>query len=522
MKIVFRVDASSMMGTGHVMRCLTLADALAASGAKCHFFCREHPGNLVEWIQKTGYPVETLPLSEKKDADLFHSHWLGATREEDATACAALLAQNPPVDWLIVDHYALEEHWEKALHPHCRNLMVIDDLADRRHDCSLLLDQNLVANWEHRYDALLPESCGRMLGPRYALLQPQYAELHDRIPPREGKVRRIIAYFGGVDAHDLSGMAVDAFLSLEHPEIALDVVIHPTIPHTAALREKAARYPRITLHENLPSLASLMARADLAIGACGATSWERCCLGLPTLAVTLAENQRPIAAQLHERGLIHWLGDAPEITPAILSQALREIIPQGLPAMSEACRALVDGRGTGRVTSLLTINRETPLVARPAKWKDENLLLEWANDPLVRKNSFHSETIDRNTHRKWFRERLREFGQSRLYIVETESGFPVGQVRFDRLGQEWEMDYSLDARLRRRHLGRSLLRTALLKFRQEIDTPLILARVKENNPGSCRIFESLGFDRQNELNSPPLYTPGVGYRYMLERCFLDK
>ncbi|MDR0674505.1 MAG: UDP-2,4-diacetamido-2,4,6-trideoxy-beta-L-altropyranose hydrolase [Zoogloeaceae bacterium] len=498
MNIVFRVDASSVMGTGHVMRCLTLADALGASGANCRFLCREHPGNLVERIRGRSYPVETLALSGKRDADLFHSHWLGATQEEDAAACVALLAQNAPADWLIVDHYALDERWEKALRPHGRNTMVIDDLADRRHDCDLLLDQNLVANGARRYDALLPESCGRMLGPRYALLQPRYAELHDRIPPREGEIHRILVYFGGVDAHDLSGMAVDAFLSLENPEIALDLVIHPTVPHAAALHEKAARHSNVTLHENLPGLAPLMAKADLAIGACGATSWERCCLGLPALVVTLAENQRPIARELHARGLIHWLGDASEITLETLSQALKESLSQGLPAMSEACRALVDGGGGERVANILTINRKTPLVARPAEWKDEDLLLEWANDPLVRKHSFQPEAIDRNTHRKWFRERLREFEQSKLYIVETESGFPVGQARFDRLGEEWEMDYSLDARLRQRHLGRPLLRTALLKFRQETPVPLILARVKENNPESRRLLESLGFDSKNQ------------------------
>jgi UDP-2,4-diacetamido-2,4,6-trideoxy-beta-L-altropyranose hydrolase len=355
MSFMFRVDASLEIGIGHVMRCLTLADALKAKGVECVFICREHSGNSIEKIRDKDYPVHVLPVCEQESGhgDLFHASWLGATQEQDAVACAAILAQNP-VDWLIVDHYALDKQWESALRPHYRKIMVIDDLADRQHDCDLLLDQNLVANREHRYDGLLPESCACLLGPEYALLQAQYAEWHKRVPPRSGVIRRILVYFGGADNVNLTGKSIAAFLALNRADIALDVVTHPASRHMENIRQQTAGHSQITLYESLPSLARLMVKADLAIGAGGATSWERCCLGLPSLVITLAENQKPIAVELERQGLIRWLGHSDEINEAILTQALKEIVENKLsPEWSEKCHQLIDGKGILRIMEKL-------------------------------------------------------------------------------------------------------------------------------------------------------------------------
>ncbi len=186
------------------------------------------------------------------------------------------------------------------MRPHCRKIMVIDDLADRHHDCDLLLDQNLVANMVHRYDDKLPAHCGKMLGPKYALLQPLYSELYARTPPREGSVQRVLVYFGGADAGNLTGLAITAFLSLKRNDVALDVVLNTNGTHSETIRRQTHGQQNITLHSSLPTLAPLMVKADLSIGGGGATSWERCCLGLPTLVITLAENQKPIAAKLDQ------------------------------------------------------------------------------------------------------------------------------------------------------------------------------------------------------------------------------
>ena len=502
MIILFRVDASLQMGTGHVMRCLTLAQALRDRGAHCRFICREHPGHLLEQIRQAGFEAIALPLADQSDrpsppADqplLAHAPWLGATWSEDAAQTIAALGEDRP-DWLIVDHYALDHRWQAQLRPHCGKIMVIDDLADRDHDCDLLLDQNLVADLEHRYDQRLPPHCPRLLGPSYALLQPAYGELHPRTPPRLGPVQRILVYFGGADNQNLTGRAIAAFLALDRPDIALDGVINPASPHAAAVRRQVQGHGNLTLHEGLPSLAPLMVQADLAIGAGGATSWERCCLGLPALVVTLADNQTPIAAELHRRGLIRWLGDQASVTVATLKTALLDILQDGehLTQWSSRCRALVDGQGTEQVAELLLLNAETPLMARPAHLGDEALILHWANDSLVRQHAFNPNPIDGASHRAWFYTRLRNPETCQIYILETTTGTPIGQVRFEYSDDAWEIHYGLAAVARGRGLGVPLLRTAMEVFRQSQGGALVFGRVKSDNLPSQKVFERLGF-----------------------------
>ena len=487
------------------MRCLTLAKALRERGAQCRFICREHPGNLLELIRKQGFDAVALPLQKldaQRTADidgqpLVHATWLGADWSTDAEQTIVGLGELA-VDWLIVDHYALDSRWESAMRPRCRKLMAIDDLADRIHDCDLLLDQNLFTDMQHRYDDRAPAHCGLMLGPDYALLQSEYADLQPRIPPREGPVRRVLIYFGGADADNLTGRVIAAFLCLDRPDVALDVVINPASPHAASVRRMIAGRAQITLHEGLPTLAPLMVQADLAIGAGGATSWERCCLGLPALVITLAENQRPIAAELDRKGLIRWLGHKNQVSEAKLAEALKSILDTGLlPEWSASCMQTVDGKGTERVVSILMLNAQTRLKARLARMDDEALILRWANDPLVRKNAFVSNAIGMESHRVWFRRRLRDLEHCRLYIVETEDGFPVGQVRFELSDEGWEIDYSLDDYARGRGLGKALLQTAILALRAHTNGVILFGRVKDSNRASRRIFDALGFESKN-------------------------
>jgi UDP-2,4-diacetamido-2,4,6-trideoxy-beta-L-altropyranose hydrolase len=502
LNFVFRTDASLEMGTGHVMRCLTLANALRDRGAHCRFICREHSGHLLERIHQAEFEAIALPLSDQSDRPhlpsdepvLAHAHWLGTDWQRDAAQTIAAMGDYRP-DWLIIDHYALDHRWESQLRPHCDKIMVIDDLADRGHDCDLLLDQNLVANWEHRYDSNIPTHCARLLGPSYALLQPQYAALHPRTPPRLGPIERILVYFGGADNQNLTGRAIAAFLALERADIALDVVINPVSPQASAVRQQVQGHDNITLYEGLPSLAPLIVQADLAIGAGGATSWERCCLGLPTLVVTLAENQRPIAAELDRQSLVRWLGDQQSVTVPSLKAALLDVFldEKHLAQWSSRCRSLVDGRGTEQVATLLLLNSATSLTARPACLTDETLILQWANDPLVRQNAFHPEPIDEATHRAWFYKRLRNPDNYQIYILETEMGTPIGQVRFERNGEAWEIHYGLAAVARGRGLGVALLQTALQAWRQSQEGALVFGRVKIDNLPSKKVFEHLGF-----------------------------
>lgn len=496
MRVAVRADASARIGAGHVMRCLTLAEALRERGAEVHFVCRAHAGHMAARIEAAGFPVSLLPapppaLAPVADAD--YAAWLGVPAETDAHETVAALDGWRP-HWLIVDHYALDARWERALRPHCERMLVIDDLADRDHDADLLLDQNLVADMDGRYDGRVPPHCGRLLGPDYALLQPGYAELHPRTPPRTGRIQRIFVFFGMADGANLTGRTIAAFLALQRPDIGLDVVIDPESAHAAALREQATAHGPIALHGPLPSLAPLMMKADLAIGAAGATSWERCCLGLPSLVVTLAENQTPIAAALDRQRCIRWLGHRDTVSDAMLTSALQEALLSGLASeMSRRGLALVDGRGTERVAGIMALSHETPLTARLARVDDEALILRWANDPLVRRNAFNPAAIDPEGHRAWFYQRLRDPDGCRIYIVETDHGLPIGQVRFELSDDGWSIDYALDACARGRKLGANLLQTALHAFRRSMNGVLVFGRVKPDNRPSRTVFERLGF-----------------------------
>lgn len=511
MKITFRTDASLTIGTGHVMRCLTLATALKQKGAEVLFVSREYPGHLCDEAAARGCMVTRLPVMSESRADDTtggvdlpdHAQWLGASWKQDAEETSEAIGKVfGTADWLIADHYALDARWESALRPHTKRLMVIDDLADRSHDCDLLLDQNLFSNAEARYAGRVPAHCGLMLGPHYVLLQPEYAALHPCIPPREGPIRRILVYFGGADVGNLTGMAIEAFLSLDRSDIELDAVVNTCSPHAENIRRQTAGQSNIHLHSGLPTLARLMTKADLAIGASGATAWERCCLGLPSVVITLAENQRLIAVELARRGLICWLGHVGEVTESTMTHVLGELLREGLPeAWSQACRQLIDGQGASRVRSVLMLSPNTPLQARSARLDDEALILQWANDPLVRQNAFSTGVIDAATHRAWFRKRLRDLDYCRLYVVETSDGFPIGQVRFERSGDAWEISYSLDARCRGAGLAKSMLQTAMLKLRSTEASAIIFGRVKAGNRTSQRVFEGLGFETKSAMQA---------------------
>lgn len=312
MKIVFRVDASIQMGTGHVMRCLTLADALKNQGAECFFICREHPGNLINMITQIGHHVDSLPYIEKsqqpkknhKVDDLTHSCWLAATQKEDAELCVSIVESLQP-DWLIVDHYALDIRWEQELHPYCQQLMVIDDLADRHHDCDILLDQTY-GRVSADYKLLVPKPCQMFCGAEYALLRPEFTEWRDySIKHRmNGQLEKLLINLGGVDKDNITTQILKKLSSCSLPSSCnITVVMGVTAPWIKDVQQQAKIMPwKTQVITGINNMAELMANSDLAIGAAGSTSWERCYLGLPTIMICMAENQYLIAKDLHRLG----------------------------------------------------------------------------------------------------------------------------------------------------------------------------------------------------------------------------
>ncbi|WP_295407568.1 UDP-2,4-diacetamido-2,4,6-trideoxy-beta-L-altropyranose hydrolase [uncultured Thiocystis sp.] len=400
MKIAIRVDASHRIGFGHLIRCRTLATALRDQGAEVRFVCRAHPGHGIAVLKADAFAVAALPEPAAAGvgiADADYAGWRGVSQPQDAFETLAVLGNWWP-DWLIVDHYGLDRDWEQALRPYVSQILVIDDLANRQHDCDLLLDQNYHAkNAENCYDGLLPAHASTLLGPRHALLRPEYAwyrrgccvpirrmgvgansfapnpMIEDRanefaptescrlgrhrrgLRPRDGLVRRVLVFFGGTDPDNMTGRALSA---LDHPALAhleLDLVVGANNPHHDVLAEQALHRPGTLLHGPRPHLADLMSEADLAIGAGGTTTWERCCLGLPSLVVSIADNQRPACTALAADGVIQYLGHGDQVTVAALRDAILRIVSDAdrLRAFTRNGEALVDGEGAVRVVDML-------------------------------------------------------------------------------------------------------------------------------------------------------------------------
>jgi UDP-2,4-diacetamido-2,4,6-trideoxy-beta-L-altropyranose hydrolase len=252
-------------------------------------------------------------------------------------------------DWLIVDHYALDARWELALKPRYRKLMVIDDLADRPHLCDLLLDQTFGRNAED-YRAWVPASSRLLCGSQYALLRPEFAALRDYSLQRRSnpQLRQLLITMGGVDKDNATGQVLEALRCCLLPtQCKITVVMGTTAPWLAEVSRQAQNMPwPTTVTSGVNDMAQLMSDSDLAIGAAGSTSWERCCLGLPTIMLILADNQRNVAQGLERVGAVQLLKDPLEI-PDCLPVLLNGLVssPFLLAEMSEAAASIADGRG---------------------------------------------------------------------------------------------------------------------------------------------------------------------------------
>lgn len=355
MNIVFRTDASLLMGSGHVMRCLTLAGELRLRRAEVTFICREHLGCLISLIVDKGYQVTCLPKAGCEYAvrpdDVDHAEWLGVSWEQDAAETIAALGQIG-FDCLIIDHYAIDCRWERTLRPHVGRIMVIDDVADRPHECDLLLDQNLYVGMENRYNGLVPDYCIRLLGPKYALLRPEFTEYLRDMRPRDGSVKSIFIFFGGSDPSNETTKALKAIKLLDLPDVALDVVAGVANPHRDEIRSLCALMPNTTYHCQVDNMAELMATADLAIGGGGTITWERCFLGVPAMVIAIADNQVETTEYLYDTGRVWFIGKAATVTVAFLAQRVQELLlePLAVERASMACKSIVDGLGCKRVS----------------------------------------------------------------------------------------------------------------------------------------------------------------------------
>lgn len=353
LRIVFRVDASIRIGTGHVMRCLTLAAELAGSGFVPCFVCRAHKGHMADAISQHGFELVMLPAETGGASDepvgegVDYASWLGAPWKRDALQTAGVLTGKRPC-WVIVDHYAIDARWERQLKVMTgAKVMAIDGLANRIHDCDLLLDPTCSPEGEARWDGLLPLACRKMVGPQYGPLRSEFVFAKQKLQQRDGKVRRIFVAFGGVDEFNATSMVLDALDGLAGQDLTMDVVIGGANPHRAVLLEKYQGRQGICLHIQPANIAELMANADLAVSAGGTMLLEQCFMELPSIVASIAENQVRATRGLHELGAVLSVGEfytskSDEMKRLIRQHVLQLLAePERLAKMQTICRQVM-------------------------------------------------------------------------------------------------------------------------------------------------------------------------------------
>ncbi|OZI28156.1 UDP-2,4-diacetamido-2,4,6-trideoxy-beta-L-altropyranose hydrolase [Bordetella genomosp. 1] len=505
MQVAIRVDAALVRGTGHVMRCLCLADALRERGASIAFVTRDLPQALHTLVTGHGHQVVALegwPGASAPAADLpAEAAWSTAQQDADAAqTVAALAALGLPVEILVVDHYALGLRWEQAARAGAARLVAIDDLA-REHDCDVLLDQNFYAAPEARYAGRIPAAARALLGPQHALLRPEFRSLRADLAPRSGALQRILVFLGGMDAANLTGRALDALDAAGLAGVATDVVIGAGHPQRDALAARCASRGATTCHIQTPHIGALMAAADLAVGAGGVATWERAALGVPTLAICIAENQREVLDDCSRAGLVCL---APADTVPALTEQLRALAANpGLRVhLSRQGMACVDGLGASRVVAALL--GPAGIALRPAGADDSADILAWRNAPEVRAASRSDAPIAAAAHQAWFDRVLAD--PARHLLVGERDGAGVGVVRFDPDGpQSYEISIYLAPGRAGRGEGAALLAAAEAWLRRaEPQARLIHAEVMAHNVVSLRLFERGGYRWQSSRYSKDL------------------
>jgi UDP-2,4-diacetamido-2,4,6-trideoxy-beta-L-altropyranose hydrolase len=535
-------DASRQIGSGHLMRCLSLAKALSQIGAEVRFYYAAWPGHADDWLNAQGFHGQLLDfavdsfLADQNAKDsaniwstLWQQHyghacvkaWQPWLQSLNAEAAQADNTQTNPsgirqIDWCIYDNYGLAADFVDVIKPCCRQVMAIDDLANRQHPVDLLLDQNAVVGMENRYQPWVNASCPQLLGPKYALLRPEFypssAQVTEQTPSTRSlqQVQRILVSIGGSDTVGLTEKVCSLIFSQQaYDAIALDVVVGSAYDKIAELTALIASRANSQLFIQTNDMATLMRQADLAIGAGGSSQWERALTHLPSIVVAVADNQQPGCEYLQQFGAIKYLGRVEQVTDEALLTALAELIRNKdlRQNLAERAYALMEMNDNHASLAAITVNQSgaekvarqlhflstlSSLKLRQAEAQDAELLFTWANDPYVRAMAFSKAPIAWATHLAWFEQKYQD-ANTDIWICE-QFGQAVGQCRLNAVAPAiGEIHLNLNPACRGMGLAAAMISKACQASMARHHWHEIHAVVKLSNQASLRAFIRAGF-----------------------------
>jgi len=514
MRVIFRVDASLQIGTGHVMRCLTLAQMLKENGANVKFICRKHEGNLIDKIRSSGFNVSELDLllGDKVDHKLFHSHLLGTTQQQDAIDCVSAL-QPTKIDWLIVDHYGIDEDWQKDLKVYCDQLMVIDDLADRKHQCDILLDQSF-GRQQRDYETLVPTSCRLLLGPQYALIRPEFANwrqysLERRTHPT---FKQLLINLGGIDVNNVTEQILKELeiCNLPH-DMKIIIVMGGSAPHLESIKSKADSLSyKIEVKVDVDNMAEIMANADIAIGAGGITTWERCCLGLPTLQIAIAKNQEFSNETLAGHNAVKLLKEVREVANLLKDPGDWMKVVGGLAAQ------ICNGMGAYKVFSKIANYKITLEHFGKVELHnyvnlnvdDKILALNMRNHPEIKRWMYNQDDISNESHFDFIKS-LEVDAERRYFLVKQKQRI-IGSINFGQIDLHNSVEFGLYTNPfdQLKGAGRILEAAAIYYAFRELGVSKLKLEVLTNNERAINFYKKCGFqpiDTRKVNNKDILY-----------------
>lgn len=480
--LVIRADSDSYIGTGHVMRCLALAQAWQLQGGQAVFISRIESEALCQRIESSGIKLIRINGSHPDPDDL------GITLEILGQIVQRQSASEKI--WLAIDGYNFDDRYFQAVRAAGCHLLVIDDLAALPHyHADVLLNQNFNAE---QLNYSCETETQRLLGTRYALLRPEFLRWRDWQRTTRETANRILVTLGGSDPDNITLKVIQALQQIKLPALEAKIIVGPANTHLETLREVAYRSEdKIQILTNVNNMPELMTWADVAVSAGGSTCWELAFMGVPILVTVIAENQQLIAESLCQKGIAVNLGTANMLLPDIVAQTITDLLnsAERRDEMTVKSRGLVDGEGADRAVMALT---EESLRLRRAKESDCLQVWEWANAPDVRAVSFSSEPIPWENHVQWFRSKLTD--QNCLYYIAVNSDDqPVGQIRFDVKNKEAVISISLDITSRGKGYGSKLIHKASEYLQKNTKVDLIHAWVKQGNESSLRAFTKAGY-----------------------------
>jgi UDP-2,4-diacetamido-2,4,6-trideoxy-beta-L-altropyranose hydrolase len=475
--LVVRADASTRIGAGHVMRCLSLAQGWQAEGDRAIFLSHCESKNLSRHIEAAGIGFIRLETPHPNSADIERT--LTLLREFETR-------------WLVLDGYHFDPVYQEAVRKAGYRLLVIDDTAHwPDYHADILLNQNIHAG---SLSYICDPDTTLLLGTRYVLLRPEF--LIRPNSPREIREagRKVLVTLGGGDPNNLTLKVIQALQKIDIPNLEVNVIVGPSNPHKKSLEDailSAPCYMRIL--ENATNMPELMGWADLAVSGGGSTSWELAFMGLPSVVLVMAENQRLIAEELDKMGVVSNLGWHERVLPSQVEQAVTRLLlsAEVRKRMASRGQGLVDGDGVARVLMRVRGQR---IRLRRAREEDRRLIWEWSNDPSVRAVSFSSEPILWEQHLKWFESKLNDPGCF-FYIALDEEDTPVGQVRYDTKDGEVVVSISLGPNFRGKRYGNEVIELSSQKLFKASDAKSIHSYVKMGNEASIKVFLEAGFKK---------------------------